>query len=167
MQFSVRRALIGDEPVLRALRLQALSDSPRAFGSTIERELARTIEDWRRWMSPGVTFLLESSGEARGLVAGSRDPLDVSVVQLMAMWVHPGLRGTGAASALVSAVKHWASEVSATHVVLNVVENNVRAIRCYERSGFRVTGRRGVVEKNGDIEIEMRGEAMKQIENLQ
>jgi hypothetical protein len=30
-QFSVRRAVIGDEPVLRALRLQALTDSPRAF----------------------------------------------------------------------------------------------------------------------------------------
>jgi ribosomal protein S18 acetylase RimI-like enzyme len=167
MQFSIRRALIGDEPVLRALRLEALSDSPRAFGSTIERELARTSEDWRRWMTPGVTFLLESSGVPRGLVAGSRDPHNVLLVQLMAMWVHPDLRGTGAATALVSAVNAWASATGATHVVLNVVESNVRAIRCYERSGFRPTGRRGVLEKNGDVEIEMRCEALKQSENPQ
>ena len=105
MQFSVRRALIGDEPVLRALRLQALTDSPGAFGSTYERELARTAEDWRRWLAPGVTFILEAGGEPRGLVAGSRDPNDFSVVHLMAMWVHPDLRGTGAADALVSSVK--------------------------------------------------------------
>ncbi len=71
MQFNVRRAVIGDEPVLRALRLQALTDSPMAFGSTLERELARTTEDWRRWLAPGVTFIVEAGGEPRGLVAGS------------------------------------------------------------------------------------------------
>jgi hypothetical protein len=77
MRFQVRRAVIGDEPVLRASRLQALTDSPRAFSSTYERELARTTEDWRRWLAPGVTFLLEAGGEPRGLVAGSRDPHDL------------------------------------------------------------------------------------------
>jgi len=105
MRCNVRRAVIGDEPVLRALRLQALTDSPGAFSSTYERELARTIEDWRRWLAPGVTFILEVGGEPCGLVAGSRDPDDFSVVHLMAMWVHPDFRGTGAADVLVSSVK--------------------------------------------------------------
>jgi GNAT superfamily N-acetyltransferase len=155
MQFSVRRAVIGDEPVLRVVRLQALTDSPTAFGSTYERELARTMEDWRRWLAPGVTFLLEAGGEARGIVAGVRDTQDSSVVHLMAMWVHPDHRGTGAADALVSSVNAWAAEVGATQVRLKVVEGNERARRCYERAGFRATGRRGVLEKNGDVEIEM------------
>ncbi len=155
MQFSVRRAVIGNEAVLRAVRLQALSDSPRAFGSTYERELARTTEDWRRWLAPGATFLLEADGEARGMVAGVRDAQDSSVVHLMAMWIHPDHRGTGAADALVSSVKDWAAEVGATQVRLNVVEGNGRARQCYERAGFRATGRQGVLEKNGDVEIEM------------
>jgi hypothetical protein len=30
-----------------------MSDSPDAFGSTYERELARTTLDWQRWLSPG------------------------------------------------------------------------------------------------------------------
>jgi GNAT superfamily N-acetyltransferase len=158
MQFDVRRAAIGDEPVLRALRLQALTDSPKAFGSTYERELARTTEDWKRWLSPGVTFILEASGEPRGLVAGSRDPHDASVVHLMAMWVHPDLRGTGAADLLVSSVKAWAAEAGATQVRLNVLENNGPARRCYEPTGFRATGRQGVVERTGDIEMEMTSE---------
>jgi hypothetical protein len=34
----VRRAVPGDEPILRKLRLQALADSPAAFGSTYDRE---------------------------------------------------------------------------------------------------------------------------------
>jgi GNAT superfamily N-acetyltransferase len=155
MQFSVRRAVIGDEPVLRAVRLQALSDSPTAFSSTYERELARTTEDWQRWLAPGVTFLLEAGGEACGMVAGVRDSRDTSVVHLMAMWVHPDHRGTGAADALVSTVKAWAAEVGATQVRLKVVERNERARRCYERAGFRPTGWQGVLEKNGDVEIEM------------
>jgi ribosomal protein S18 acetylase RimI-like enzyme len=155
MQFTVRRAVVGDKPVLIAVRLQALTDSPGAFSSTYERELARTTDDWRRWLVPGVTFLLEAGGEACGMVAGVRDAQDSSVVHLMAMWVHPNHRGTGAADALVSSVKVWAAEVGATQVRLNVVESNGRARRCYERAGFRATGRQGVVEKNGDVEIEM------------
>jgi GNAT superfamily N-acetyltransferase len=155
MQFEVRRAVTGDEPVLRALRLQALTDSPGAFSSTYERELGRTKEDWRRWLAPGVTFLLEAGGEPCGLVAGSRDPHDALVVHLMAMWVHPDHRGRGAAHALVSSVKTWAAEVGAKQVRLNVVESNGQARRCYERAGFRATSRQGVVEKSGDFEIEM------------
>jgi GNAT superfamily N-acetyltransferase len=154
--FKVRRAVIGDELVLREVRLQALTDSPRAFSSSYKREVARTMEDWRRWMAPGVvTFILENEGQARGLVAGTRDAKEAYVAHLMAMWVHPELRGTGAADALVSSVKAWAAEIGAAEVRLNVVENNVRARRCYERAGFRATGRQGVLEKTGDIEIEM------------
>ena len=155
MQFNVRRAAIGDEAVLRTVRLQALADSPRAFSSTYEREVARTAEDWRRWLSPAATFILTTDDQPRGLVAGVPDQNDSSIVHLMAMWVHPEIRGTGAAKALISSVKTFAAEVGATQVHLKVVEGNVRARRCYERAGFRATGRKSVLEKNGDTEIEM------------
>jgi GNAT superfamily N-acetyltransferase len=155
MQFSVRRAVPGDEPVLKALRLRALTDAPGAFSSTYEREVARTTEDWQRWLAPGATFILEAGGEPCGLVAGVRDSHDLSVVHLMAMWVHPHHRGTGAADLLVASVKAWAAEVGASQVRLNVVESNSRARRCYERSGFRATGRHSVLERTGDVEIEM------------
>lgn len=155
MRFEVRRAAIGDESVLRELRLQALTDSPRAFSSTYEREVARTTEDWRRWLSPAATFILEADGEPRGLVAGVPDQNDASIMHLMAMWVHPDIRGTGAADQLISSVKAFAAQAGASQVRLKVVESNDRARRCYERAGFRATGRQGIIEKNGDVEIEM------------
>jgi GNAT superfamily N-acetyltransferase len=155
MRFEVRRAAIGDESVLRELRLQALTDSPRAFSSTYEREVARTIEDWRRWLAPAATFILKDDGEPRGLVAGVPDQNDASIMHLMAMWVHPDIRGTGAADALISSVKAWAVHKGASEVRLKVVEGNDRARRCYESAGFRPTGRQSVIERNGDLEIEM------------
>jgi GNAT superfamily N-acetyltransferase len=151
----VRRAQIGDEGVLRELRIQALTDEPDAFGSTLERELARTTEDWRRWMSPGVTFILEDGDRSRGLVAGMRDESAPEVVQLMAMWVHPALRGTGGGDALVAEVVHWARAEGASTVHLVVIEENQRARRFYERNGFHPNGRRRVRDRDGRIEVEM------------
>lgn len=124
---SVRRAAPGDEPILREIRLQALREAPVAFGSTYEREMARTTSDWQRWISSGVTFILYESAGPRGLVAGRRDEADAAVVHLMAMWVHPANRGSGGAGNLVSAVVGWAQSEGAELVRLKVIEGNDRA----------------------------------------
>lgn len=151
----VRRAALGDEPILRELRLQALSDAPGAFGSTYERELARTTADWQRWLSPGVTFLLDTPKGAAGLVAGARDATDADVVHLLALWVHPASRGSGAAEDLVAAVVAWAAAEGARVVRLDVVQANDRARRFYERTGFRPTGHETARERDGLTEIRM------------
>jgi len=151
----VRRAVAGDEAALRAVRLRALAAEPAAFGSTYERELARTDADWRRWFSPGVTFILDGGEKGHGIVAGLHDADDAAVVHLMAMWVDPALRGSGAADALVAALVSWAREERAGRVRLRVVEANDRARRCYERNGFRDSGKRSIRERDGALEIEM------------
>jgi GNAT superfamily N-acetyltransferase len=152
---TVRRAVLGDELVLRTLRLQALSDAPSAFASTYERELARTPGDWRRWLAPNPTFLLYDAEGPKGLVAGVRDAADPAIVWLMAMWVDAALRGSGGADALVAAVVAWAAEIGAREVKLNIAHGNDRARKCYERHGFAVTGRENVRETDGFVEIEM------------
>ncbi len=155
MTIGVRQAAPGDEATLRAVRIEALEDAPEAFGSTLERERARTPEDWRRWMSPGAVFILYDAGGARGLVAGAAREDDPLAIQLMAMWVHPSLRGTGAAAALVSAVVDWASSRGAGQIQLRVVKVNERARRFYEREGFSQFGAEIVRPRDGVVEIEM------------
>src|SRR5580765_8710624 len=93
--FRIRRAESGDEPLLRKIRLEALSEAPEAFGSTLDRERARTQVDWQKWLSPSATFVLETSNGPEGIVAGVPDSTDPAVVHLMAMWVHPARRGSG------------------------------------------------------------------------
>jgi ribosomal protein S18 acetylase RimI-like enzyme len=152
---NVRRAILGDEPVLRALRLEALSDAPESFGSTYDREVARTAADWQRWLAPGVTLILEEAGVPRGLVAGAPDREDPAIVHLLAMWVHPLLRSTGAADALVAALLTWALERGAERMQLLVISSNERAQRLYARHGFRPTGHRTTRERDGAIELQM------------
>jgi ribosomal protein S18 acetylase RimI-like enzyme len=154
-RMTVRRAGPGDEPILRELRLQALTDAPEAFASTYDREPARTAADWQRWLSPGATLILEEHETPRGLVAGAHDAEDPGIVYLMAMWVHPTLRGSGAADALVTEHLAWARAAQARLVRLGVMATNGRARRLYERHGFRLTGREGAREGDGRVELEM------------
>jgi GNAT superfamily N-acetyltransferase len=152
---SVRRAVLGDEPILREIRLQALREAPVAFGSTYEREVGRTTADWQRWMSPGVAFVLYEPAGARGMVAGVHDETDPAVVHLMAMWVHPKIRGSGGADELVAAVISWAQSEDAKLVRLKVIQGNDRARCFYERMGFRSTGHENLRERDGLIEVQM------------
>jgi ribosomal protein S18 acetylase RimI-like enzyme len=152
---TVRRAAIGDEPILRGLRLQALTYEPMAFGSTFERERARTVADWQRWLSPGATFLLERAGIAVGLVASRCADDDPSIADLMALWVAPWARGCGGGDALVRELMAWARKQEASTVRLLVIAGNDHAKRLYERNGFRPTGHEHAREPDGRIELQM------------
>lgn len=152
---TVRRAAIGDEETLRVLRLQAMIDAPQQFGSTYERELARTTEDWRRWLAPGATYIFEDAAGPRGLVAGVWADAEPRVVYLMAVWVHPSARGMGAGDALVEAVLTWSAQAGAKVVRVHVVDGNNPALGLYERQGFVRTGAMISRERDGVIEIEM------------
>lgn len=77
----------------------------------------------------------EGEGSAAGALLGfvSVDPRTGYVDQLV---VHPDHWGTGVAGRLVAA----AAARSPRHLVLDVNEQNERAVRFYEKAGFAVTG---------------------------
>jgi len=102
-----------------------------------------------------VTFILSEPAGARGMVAGLRDETDPAVVHLMAMWVHPQIRGSGGADELVAAVVAWAESEGAKLVRLKVIQGNDRARHFYERMGFCPTGQKEVRERDGLIEVQM------------
>ncbi len=52
----IRRGMPEDWPASKALRLRALADSPAAFSSTLERELAFDDEVWRTRLESAATF---------------------------------------------------------------------------------------------------------------
>jgi GNAT superfamily N-acetyltransferase len=139
--------------LLRDLRVAAMTDAPAAFASTLQREHARTVDDWRRWFSPGVTFLWFDEADAGGgLVAAVVEAASGSA-ELASMWVRPDLRGQGVGDALMEAVVEWA-QGQGLSLRLRVVEDNAPAVALYLRHGFQPTGD-GHVRPDGVREVQM------------
>jgi GNAT superfamily N-acetyltransferase len=153
---SVRRAVPGDEEIIRRVRLAGLSDAPAAFESTFERERTRTEAEWRTWIERGAVFVLERADGTCGIVAGVPHTTEPAAVFLVSMWVAPAARGTGAGDQLVAAVLDWAEARGAREVCLHVTQGNARAQAFYLRNGFRLTGEELVRQRDGTIELEMR-----------
>jgi GNAT superfamily N-acetyltransferase len=144
--FTVRRLEPADWALLRDTRLAALSDSPAAFTSTHASESVYPVDRWKAWTQRTAWFVAISDELGIGLAAGTRGRLapedsGPQVRQLISMWVAPPLRGSGAAEALVAAIRDWAESDGGRVLALGVMEGNGRARRFYERVGFRATGR--------------------------
>lgn len=121
---------------LKLLRLASLQDAPKAFGMSYASALAMTEAQWReRAAGTRAKFLIARQGErAVGLIGIT--PVMDGDCELIAMWVHPSQRGTGAAALLVDAVKQAAVLAGATMVHLAVSPENRPAARFYEKQGF-------------------------------
>jgi GNAT superfamily N-acetyltransferase len=140
---SVRRLEPKDWKLLRDLRLQALSESPSAFGSTYEGERPLAEDDWReRLARPGRVSLFASLGDQPVGIAGGYLG-DEGYAEVVSMWVAPAARGRGVGDALVAQVLRWAREQDVREVRLWVTRGNDVAERLYERHGF---------ERNGDVQ---------------
>lgn len=140
--YTVRKLDAQDFEALKALRLEALRLHPEAFSSDLERDAAFTDEQWRTRLAPGRTFGAWIGHVLVGMVAwipgDSRKTAHTA--QIGGMYVRAEARGTGAASALLNAAMRDAS-AHAEQLTLDVNADNIRAVRFYERHGFRTVGR--------------------------
>ena len=78
------------------------------------------------------TTVALSDGRGVGVVSGAQAD---DHVELISMWVAPDHRGTGLAGRLIGEVVAWADTMG-QDTVLMVRDDNVPAIRTYERAGF-------------------------------
>src|SRR5262249_59456251 len=110
----VRRIRPDEALRLRQLRLQALGDSPWAFGSTLAREQAFDDRVWDERAAGGAsgtdraTFVAERDGRWIGLATGLADAPETSGATLVGMFVDAAERRRGIGAALVDAVATWA-----------------------------------------------------------
>lgn len=136
----------GNVRSFKAVRLEALRESPLAFGSTYAREVAFTDAEWlarlERWNGEkGIGFLAMDGEVACGIAGALVEDGDGSRATLVSMWTAPTHRKSGVGKMLVSAVLEWAETRGVKTVELLVTGINHGAIRFYERLGFVKTGR--------------------------
>lgn len=142
-RIEIRRFDTSEADLLQQIRLEALADSPDAFGSTFDSENAKPPEFWSAWLAQTPTFgAFTGDGTPVGLVAFIRatSPKQLHRGSLGAMYVSPPWRGTDVAARLVGAVLNHARPVVA-QVHLSAVATNPRAIRFYQRMDFVEYGR--------------------------
>lgn len=153
IEIVVREALPDDWEAWRDLRLRALRDSPDAFGSTYEREVAFTEADWRDRLSgrSGTYMLAWVGGSPVGIGGGYL--ADDEWLQVIAMWTEPGLRGHGVGHAVLTSVVAWAGS-RGLRVRLDVERGNVAARQSYERAGFVATGETRPIREGADQQCE-------------
>ena len=143
MTITVRRVRAEDGRLLKELRLNALDDSPSAFGSTFLDEADRTDHEWTlraQRASTGVelaTFFALDEARGVGLVTGHTQPEPPVEIELVSMWTSPQARRSGVGRLLVQAVIDWAYESNVPSVGLWVMRGNDPAERLYEEMGFR------------------------------
>lgn len=132
----------------RKVRLQALQDSPGAFGSTYEREAQFSDDEWNRrtanWNGDrGIGYLAVENGTYCGIAGAMLDAQNSATAQLLSMWVAPEHRRTRIGEALVNAIYAWAESRRARTLRLMVTSGNRPAIDFYTRIGFAMTGKTG------------------------
>jgi ribosomal protein S18 acetylase RimI-like enzyme len=131
-----------------------LACPPGSSPADIAAHLANTLseENFRAYVAdPEVTVLvIDADGGLRGysmlVDRETRDP-DVAAaltllpsVELSKCYVHPEHHGLGAAAELIHATLGSAAATGAGGIWLGVNSQNAKAIRFYEKSGFRKVG---------------------------
>jgi GNAT superfamily N-acetyltransferase len=137
---SVRRCGADDWAGLRAIRLEALSDTPDAYGSTYEENARWSDRQWKNAATNRLYYLAERDGAVVGMVSGGLNDGYPGTRWLYGMYVTPSERGTGTAALLVRVVDDWASAEGVDEVYLHVTMSIARARAFYEKVGFRATG---------------------------
>jgi ribosomal protein S18 acetylase RimI-like enzyme len=148
-ELEIRRVTPDDWCDLRALRLEALEDTPMGFLETLEDAREKPDADWRaraaRGAEDGDAFRdsFQVMAWAGGRPVGNcvcflRD----GVAWLAAVYITPSQRGRGLLDELAERCANWARGRGMSVLRLEVHEDNARAQKAYERLGFAHTGGR-------------------------
>ena len=133
---------------VRDLRLEALKDTPIAFGERYEDAVRLSDEVWRvrtarsaRGQTTTKWVAEAADGRWVGTMTGYKDGARDGWV--IAVYVAPDFRGraAGVTDRLLDAVLDWGrNEAGVARLVLEVREDNEAARRFYTRRGFAETG---------------------------
>ena len=152
---------------LRELRLRALADAPDAFGVTYDQELAAADQAWQdRASRPDRKMFVAVDDHGRFVAMGSGGPAPDApeYAAIYGMWVDPAARGQRIGERIIRNIADWARTAGYAAIGLGVTVGNGPAIALYERLGFRDLGIRHPLREGTDLEIQLMGTTLDQLE---
>ncbi|WP_369869724.1 N-acetyltransferase family protein [Achromobacter sp. AONIH1] len=142
----IRRLTPTDAAPLRQLRLDALRETPEAFGSSYEEEHTLTLDDIRAWVATDIEnamFGVFIDGALAGMTGvGRQHRLKMRhKAQIWSVYVAPAARGRGLARRLMlAAIDHAGGMRGVRQLQLSVTAGNLAARALYESLGFAEYG---------------------------
>jgi ribosomal protein S18 acetylase RimI-like enzyme len=151
MPWQIQKLLAPYANTFRRLRLEALQKYRQAFGSTYEIEAAKPPEYFVEMLDKTSVFGGFERDELVGIIGYCQrlGQKDNHKGYIWGMYVKPHLQGGGLAAALLDSIIELA-KTQAELVQLTVVTPNPRAVRFYERAGFRPYGLEEHALKDGE-----------------
>lgn len=137
---TIRHCGLDDWEDLRAIRLEALKDTPDAYGSTYDESVRWSDAQWKNAASTRLYYLADRDGRVVGMVSGGSNDAYPGTRWLYGMYVTSDERGSATAALLVRTIGDWARSHGAAEVYLHVTRSVPRARAFYERVGFHETG---------------------------
>ncbi|MCD4853541.1 GNAT family N-acetyltransferase [Arthrobacter sp. AK01] len=139
--------------MLKAVRLEMLSDTPMAYIESLDAARRQTDTQWQERAAAmsgdaSITLVADAGVEGskicalmRVVVKHPQEPQKPLQAMLISVYVAPEHRGLGLADELLhESCKAAAQELAAELLELGVHEDNTRALAFYRRHGFETTG---------------------------
>lgn len=128
----------------RVLRLQALRESPTAFGSSYEQEVCLSLTDFAARVRPddevsGIFGAFDEGKHLIGMLGFLREsrPKRSHIGSLWSIYVLPECRRHGVGAALLDrALAHAQQLEGLRQIILTVTTNNLAACSLYKSHGF-------------------------------
>lgn len=145
---TIRSAAVQDAEKLLNLRLEALAAHPEAFAADVEMTKNKGRQAWADQVNTnlqeesGVIIIANAGDKLVGMAGVGRGhwPKTRHSAMVWGVYVSNAWRGLRIAEAMLEECIKWAAEHGIVVLKLGVVTNNTAAIRCYERSGFKIYG---------------------------
>jgi GNAT superfamily N-acetyltransferase len=151
---TIRRSDRGDWRALKTIRLEALADTPDAYGSTWKENSTWSDAQWKNAASHRLYYLAYRDDAVVGMVSGGLNDGHPGTRWLYGMYVTPSDRGSGTADQLVATVCAWARGEGVNEVYLHVTLSVARARAFYARMGFRPTGESFSMDRDRALTLE-------------
>ena len=136
----------------KTLRLRALQDDSRAFGSSYAKEVTYSDEKWQKRAKDFMLFA-NSDDKLIGMMGiwQSDQDKEIKTANVFGVYVIPEYRGQGISKMLMQALlDELKTNSNITKLKLTVNKDQLSAVKLYESFGFKIIGQENALLGDGN-----------------
>lgn len=145
---NIRVAVPDDAVLLRAIRLEALTNYPQAYATDYDSAAKESIESWSKYIKnyempqKGVIYIASFEDQLVGMLGLIRGnwPKTQHLGTIWGVYIKEDWRRLHIGQTLVQKCISWAQSQNMVNLKLSVLTSNTKAICCYTNCGFNIYG---------------------------